>query len=69
MKHEIWGDAARWDWDPHSQGLTQQGRVYRHEFRTLPRPDVPLATPFSFIVIGDFGTGTKKRSTGKRRQA
>jgi tartrate-resistant acid phosphatase type 5 len=68
VKHEVWGAGARWDWDPQIQGLTQQGRVYRNEFRTLPRPDVPLTAPFSFLVIGDFGTGTKKPSTAKRRQ-
>jgi tartrate-resistant acid phosphatase type 5 len=68
VKHEVWGEGVRWDWDPRIQGLVQQDRVYRNEFRTLPHPDAPLAEPFSFIVIGDFGTGTKKPSTDKRRQ-
>jgi hypothetical protein len=68
VKHEVWGEGVRWDWDPALQGLVQDGRVYRNEFRTLPQPDAPLVQPFSFIVIGDFGTGVKKPSTSKRRQ-
>jgi hypothetical protein len=42
--------------------------VYRHEFRTLPDPRTQLDRPFSFIVIGDFGTGIRKPSTSRRRQ-
>ncbi len=68
VKHELWGSGVRWDWDPRIQGLVQRDRVYRHAFRTLPDPQMPLAEPFSFIVIGDFGTGIKKPSTAKRRQ-
>lgn len=68
VKHEVWGSGVRWDWDPALQGLAQQDRVYRHEFRTLPDPTLPLEEPFSFIVIGDFGTGIRKPSTATRRQ-
>lgn len=68
VKHETWGTGERWDWDPHVQGLVQAGGVYRNEFRTLPDPTLPLDEPFSFIVIGDFGTGVRKPSTAKRRQ-
>ena len=68
VKHEIWGQGVRWDWDPQLRGLVQADRLYRHEFRTLPHPDQPLTEPFSFIVIGDFGTGMRKPSTAKRRQ-
>ncbi|HEX6973919.1 MAG TPA: metallophosphoesterase, partial [Vicinamibacterales bacterium] len=68
VKHESWGNGARWDWDPARKGLVQDGRVYRNEFRTLPDPTLPLDEPFSFIVIGDFGTGMKKPSSGTRRQ-
>jgi hypothetical protein len=46
----------------------QQDRVYRNEFRTLPDPLAPLARPFSFIVIGDFGVGIRKPSSSKKRQ-
>ena len=63
MKHEVWGTGVRWDWDPAIQGLVQRERTYRHEFRTLPDPAAPLDGPFSFIVIGDFGTGIRKPST------
>jgi hypothetical protein len=56
VKHELWGSGVRWDWDPELQGLVQRDRVYRHEFRTLPDPRTQLDRPFSFIVIGDFGT-------------
>ncbi len=68
VKHELWGSGVRWDWDPQLQGLVQRDRVYRHEFRTLPDPATALDEPFSFIVIGDFGTGIRKRSTPRRRQ-
>ena len=46
----------------------QRDRVYRNEFRTLPNPQSPLQEPFSFIVIGDFGTGIRKPSSDRRRQ-
>jgi tartrate-resistant acid phosphatase type 5 len=68
VKHEIWGEGIRWDWDPAAQGLVQSGGAYRHEFRTLPHPMQPLDAPFSFIVIGDFGMGIRKPSTPLRRQ-
>ena len=68
VKHELWGQGVRWDWDPEVQGLVQRDQVYRNEFRTLPDPRQPLAGPFSFIVIGDFGVGIRKRSTEKKRQ-
>ena len=68
VKHELWGQGVRWEWDPRAQGLVQQDRVYRNEFRTLPDPEMPLAEPFSFIVIGDFGVGIRKPSSEKKRQ-
>jgi tartrate-resistant acid phosphatase type 5 len=68
VKHEIWGAGVRWEWDPQLQGLAQQDRVYRNEFRTLPDPTAPLVEPFSFVVIGDFGVGMRKPSSAKRRQ-
>jgi tartrate-resistant acid phosphatase type 5 len=68
VKHERWGSGVRWDWDARIQGLVQRDRTYRHEFTTLPDPEAALDGPFSFIVIGDFGTGIKKPSTATRRQ-
>ena len=68
VKHEVWGQGVRWDWDPPLQGLVQRDRLYQHAFRTLPDPQAPLDAPFTFAVIGDFGTGIRKPSTPKRRQ-
>jgi hypothetical protein len=68
VKHEVWGEGIRWDWDSALQGLVQNGKTYRNEFRTLPDPTLPLDEPFSFIVLGDFGTGIRKPSSAKRRQ-
>jgi tartrate-resistant acid phosphatase type 5 len=68
VKHEVWGQGVRWDWDPAVQGLVQHDRLYHNEFRTLPDPQVSLDAPFTFAAIGDFGTGIKKPSTNTRRQ-
>ena len=68
VKHRVWAEGERWDWAPAESGLRQQGGVYRHEFVTFPDPTQPLSQPFSFVVIGDFGSGVRKPSTGTRRQ-
>jgi tartrate-resistant acid phosphatase type 5 len=68
VKHETWGAGTRWDWDPDTQGLVQVDGVYRNEFRTLPDPTTPLTAPFTFAVIGDFGTGIRRPSTALKRQ-
>lgn len=68
VKHEEWASGLRWDWDPDSHSLVQDGRAYVNEFRTLPDPSLPLSGPFTFAVIGDFGTGMRKPSTPLRRQ-
>ena len=34
----------------------------------MPDPAAELTAPFSFIVIGEFGTGIRRPSTPKRRQ-
>ena len=68
VKHEVWASGVRWDWDSDTQGLVQCDRAYRNEFRTLPDPTQPLDEPFTFAVIGDFGTGMRKPSTLIRRQ-
>ena len=68
VKGERWGADERWDWSPAAKGLRQEGRSYRNTFRTLPDPAAPRTRAFSFIVIGDFGTGICKPSTETRRQ-
>jgi hypothetical protein len=68
VKHELWGAGVRWDWDASTQGLVQRDGIYRNEFRTFPDPNAPLAGPFTFAVIGDFGTGVRKPSTAVKRQ-
>ena len=68
VKDESWGQDERWDWSPGAdQGLVQRGGRYVNEFRTHPDPVAALTGPFTFMVLGDYGTGIRK-STPKRRQ-
>jgi hypothetical protein len=68
VKDEVWGEGERWDWTPgETQGLRQSGGRYVNEFRTHPDPAASPGGPFTFIVLGDYGTGMRK-STPKRRQ-
>jgi hypothetical protein len=68
VKGETWGQDERWDWTPGAeQGLAQRGGRYLNEFRTYPDPLTEPSGPFTFIVLGDYGTGIRK-STPKRRQ-
>jgi tartrate-resistant acid phosphatase type 5 len=68
VKGEPWGVDERWDWVRGSdQGLVQQGGRYVNRFRTHPDPTLESTDSFTFIVIGDFGTGIL-RSTPTRRQ-
>ncbi len=63
-----WADGERWDWTPgETQGLVQRGGRYHNEFRTGPDPLAAPTGDFTFIVLGDYGTGIRK-STPKRRQ-
>jgi tartrate-resistant acid phosphatase type 5 len=65
---EMWADGERWDWTPGAaQGLEQRGGRYVNEFRTHPDPAAAPVRPFTFIFVGDYGTGIR-RSTPKRRQ-
>lgn len=65
---ESWAHGERWDWVPgERQGLVQNGGLYVNEFRTFPDPSSALTEPFTFMVLGDYGTGMR-RSTPKRRQ-
>jgi tartrate-resistant acid phosphatase type 5 len=68
VKHERWASGLRWDWDPTTQAMVQSGGSYHNQFRTLPDPTKPLENPFTFAVIGDFGSGIRKPSTAVRRQ-
>ena len=68
VNDETWGQGERWDWTPgERQGLVQRGGRYINEFQTYPDPATPLTGPFTFIVLGDYGTGIR-RSTATRRQ-
>lgn len=68
VKDERWGQDERWDWTPGTeQGLVQRGGRYINEFRTHPDPAAEPTGAFTFIVLGDYGTGIRK-STPKRRQ-
>jgi hypothetical protein len=68
VKDEHWGEGERWDWVPgETQGLVQGGGRYVNEFRTHPAPDAQPSGSFTFVVLGDYGTGIRK-STPKRRQ-
>ena len=67
------GQARGWASGPLGLGsaATRTGaerRSYANEFRTLPDPTEPLAGPFTFAVIGDFGAGIRRPSTATRRQ-
>jgi tartrate-resistant acid phosphatase type 5 len=69
VKGESWGQDERWDWNTDAeQGLAQTGGRYRNIFRTHPDPAQPSNAPFTFAVIGDFGTGIRRPSTPERRQ-
>jgi tartrate-resistant acid phosphatase type 5 len=68
VKDETWGQGERWDWTPGDrQGLVQRGGQYINQFRTHPDPTREPTGPFTFIVLGDYGTGIR-RSTPTRRQ-
>jgi tartrate-resistant acid phosphatase type 5 len=68
VKDETWAEGERWDWSTgEMQGLVQRGGRYINEFRTHPDPVAESTDPFTFIVLGDYGTGIRK-STPKRRQ-
>lgn len=68
VKNEAWGVDERWDWNRGSQqGLEQRGGHYINRFRTHPDPAAEPSGPFTFMVIGDYGTGIL-RSTPTRRQ-
>jgi predicted phosphodiesterase len=68
VKDEHWAAGDRWDWKPgETQGLVQQGRQYHNQFRTHPDPTVEPTGSFTFMVVGDYGTGIRK-STPRRRQ-
>jgi hypothetical protein len=68
VKDEQWGEGERWDWTRgEDQGLLQRGGRYVNTFCTHPDPVAEPAGSFTFMVMGDFGTGIR-RSTPTRRQ-
>ena len=68
VKNEPWAIDERWDWvRGNEQRLVQQGGRYVNRFRTHPDPALEPSGSFTFMVIGDYGTGIL-RSTPTRRQ-
>lgn len=68
VNDEEWGAGARRDWvaDDNGKGLKQVGYSYKNHFRTHPDPTRPAPGPLTFAVIGDFGTGVKKKDRPQR---
>jgi len=68
VKDDTWAEGWRWDWTAGTtQELVQRGGRYENGFRTHPDPAADPSGFFTFIVLGDYGTGIRK-STPKRRQ-
>lgn len=67
---EEWAAGERRDWmvAGERQGLVTAGNAYVNQFRTHPDPSKPYGRPFTFAVLGDFGTGVRKPSSTNRRQ-
>jgi hypothetical protein len=68
VNDEEWGQGERRDWvaDNEGMGLKQAGNSYDNRFRTHPDPAHSASEPLTFAVIGDFGTGIKKRDRPQR---
>jgi hypothetical protein len=68
---EEWGGGERRDWvaEDDALGLRRIGNSYQNRFRTHPDPTQPVPEPFTFAVIGDFGTGIKKKNRPQRSVA
>jgi hypothetical protein len=70
VKDAIWGQDERWDWTPGAtQGLVQRGGRYINEFRTHPDPEGAPTGPFTFMVVGDYGTGIRRLTPTRRQRA
>ena len=68
VKDEVWAAGDRWDWTPGAtQGLVQRGGRYLNEFRTHPDPAAESSGAFTFMVLGDYGTGIRKSTPTRRR--
>ena len=69
VKDRLWAEGERWDWTPGTtQGLLQRGGVYLNEFRTHPDPLAEPSGAFTFMVLGDYGTGIRKSSPTRRQR-
>ena len=68
---EEWAEGERRDWfvSADEKGLRHSGGRYVNRFRTHPDPTRSTPSPFSFVVIGDFGVGVKRPSKDDRKQA
>lgn len=68
---DVWGRDVRRDWvaDDEKKGLQQIGNRYTNTFRTYPDPSRPAPGPVTFAIIGDFGTGIKKKDQPQRKVA
>ncbi len=68
VNDEEWGQGKRREWiaDDNGMGLKQSGNGYKTLFHTHPDPARPPPEPLTFAVIGDFGTGVKKKNRPQR---
>ena len=68
VNDQPWAEGERWDWTRGAtQGLVQRGGRYVNEFRTHPDPARDASGSFTFMVLGDFGTGMRKSSPTRRQ--
>jgi tartrate-resistant acid phosphatase type 5 len=65
VNNEEWARDERRDWivDGDRKGLRRVGNRYVNRFRTHPDPSLPAPAPVTFAVIGDFGSGVKKKDS------
>ena len=57
-------------WTPgEGQGLVQRGGRYVNEFRTYPDPTAQPSGSFTFMVLGDYGTGMRKSTPKPHRHS
>ena len=68
---EDWGAGERRDWvaEDNRKGLLKIGNRYDNRFRTHPDPVQPARGPVAVAVIGDFGTGIKRRDRPQKAVA
>ncbi len=68
VNDQRWAEGERWDWmRGTTQGPVQRGGRYVNKFRTHPDPARESSGSFTFMVLGDFGTGMRKSSPTRRQ--